>query len=253
MIEGNSLFHQICNNSTLNLIQDIGIPRSNRKNTVSSTTPSLKVILSSSTTVYELESHQSMYLSLPYPHAYSIRLTQNRVSGYQEPQSPTQVAILQQLTGFLRSGKYTGDIGGTPSKIVRVGHSFGSYISNALIATSPQLSDAAILTGIAYASAASGTFVEAFGLRIARLQAPGKWPGRDNEYLTWVDIAANAATFFHGGSYDEKVIQYTEGVKQPIAAAELITISSEDILPSRSPEFSAPVMVRSFPTPSIDP
>jgi pimeloyl-ACP methyl ester carboxylesterase len=97
---------------------------------------------------------------------------------------------------FLRSGKYTGTLG-SPSKIVHVGHSFGSCISNALIATTPQLSDAAILTGIGYTEVAtSGAFVEAFGLRIATLQAPGKWPGRDNEYVTWVDAPANAAAFF---------------------------------------------------------
>jgi hypothetical protein len=101
------------------------------------------------------------------------------------PQSFTQLAILQQLTTFLRSGKYIGDINDTPSKIIHVGHSFGSFLSNALIATTLHLSDGAILTRIAYANLASGTFVEAFALRIATIQAPGKWPGRDNEYLTW--------------------------------------------------------------------
>ncbi|KAE8446761.1 hypothetical protein EG329_011666 [Mollisiaceae sp. DMI_Dod_QoI] len=170
----------------------------------------------------------------------------SKVSGYEEPQSPTQLAILQQLTIFLRSGKYTGDIDGTPSKIVHVGHSFGSAISNALIATSPQLSDAAILAGIAYdPEVASGTFVEALALRIATLQAPGKWPGRDNEYLTWADSAANVAAFFIGGSYDEEVLWYTEDNKQPIAAAKLITIGSEQILPRKSLGFTKPVMVLS--------
>jgi len=130
--------------------------------------------------------------------------------------------------------------------IVHVGHSFGSYISNALIATAPHLSDAAILTGIAYAGLGSGTFVEAFALRIARLQAPGKWPGRDNEYLTWADTAANVAAFFIGGIYDEEILWYTEDVKQPIAAAELISIGSEQILPMRSLNFTKPVMVHLF-------
>ncbi|KAE9366363.1 hypothetical protein N431DRAFT_472908 [Stipitochalara longipes BDJ] len=169
----------------------------------------------------------------------------SKVSGYEVPQSLTQLAILQQLTTLLRSGKYTGDINGKPSKIAHVGHSFGSFISNALIATTPHLSDAAILTGIGYADLASGTFVEAFALRIATLQAPGKWPGRDNEYLTWADTAANVATFFIGGSYDEEVLWYTEDVKQPMAAVEIITIGSDLILPMKAPGFTNPVMVLS--------
>ncbi len=85
--------------------------------------------------------------------------------------------------------------------------------------------------------------MEAFALRIATLQAPGKWSGRDNEYLTWADSAANAAAFFIGGSYDEEILWYTEDNKQPIAAAELITIGSEQILPRKSLGFTKPVMV----------
>jgi len=181
-----------------------------------------------------------MHLSLPYPHVNSIRITQNRASGYNESQALTQVAILQQLTTFLRSGKYTGDLG-TPSKIVHVGHSFGSYISHLTIATSPQLSDGAILTGIGFTEVATaGAFVEAFALRIATEQAPGRWPGRDNEYVTWVDAPANAAAFFRGGSYDPEVLWYTEGTKQPFAAIELLTLIFP---PPGALEFTKPVMV----------
>jgi hypothetical protein len=62
-------------------------------------------------------------------------------------------------------------------------------------------------------------------LRIATLQAPGKWPGRDNEYVTLVDAPANAAAVFQGGSYDEEIIWYTEAVKQPMAVIELLTLT----------------------------
>jgi pimeloyl-ACP methyl ester carboxylesterase len=188
-----------------------------------------------------------MHLSLSYPHIDFIRLTQDRISGYEESQALTQFAILQQLTTFLRSGKYTGTLG-TPSKIVHIGHSFGSCISNALIDTTPQLSDAAILTGIGYTEVpTSGAFVEAFGLRIATLQAPGKWPGRDNEYVTWVDAPANPAAFFQGGSYDEEVLWYTEAAKQPLAAVELLTLY---FLPKISLGFTKPVLVRTIIYPS---
>jgi pimeloyl-ACP methyl ester carboxylesterase len=144
------------------------------------------------------------------------------------------------MTTLLRSGKYTGTLG-TPLKIVHVGHSFGSYLTNALIATTPALSDAAILTGMAYGEN-SGPLLEAFGLRIATELAPGRWNGRDNEYLTWVDAFANAATFYYPNSYDKEVLWYTEDVKQPLAAIELLTIGA---LRFNAPNFAGPVVVSS--------
>ncbi|CZR60457.1 uncharacterized protein PAC_10353 [Phialocephala subalpina] len=84
-----------------------------------------------------------------------------------ESQGAAQIAILQQMTGFIREGRYTGSFG-KPSKIVHVGHSFGSFISNALIATTPKLSDAAILTGIGYSNGDKlRNFLEGWALRIA--------------------------------------------------------------------------------------
>jgi pimeloyl-ACP methyl ester carboxylesterase len=167
-------------------------------------------------------------------------LTWPRVSGYNDPQAQIQLAILQQLTSLLRAGKYTGVLG-VPGKLVHVGHSFGSFLSNALVATTPELSDAAILTGIAYGSA-SMTFIEAWGLRIATQIAPGRWNNRDNGYLTWVDAFGNAAVFFYPGSYDTEVLWYTEDVKQPLAAIELLTPSA---LRLRAVGFTRPVMVGS--------
>jgi len=96
---------------------------------------------------------------------------------------------------------------GTPSKIVHIGHSFGSFLTNALIVTTPELSDAAILTGMAYSGSTPGASVEAFGLRIATELSPGRWSGRDSGYLTWVDIFANAAVFFYPNSFDKEIIQ----------------------------------------------
>lgn len=147
------------------------------------------------------------------------------------------------MTSFLRSGQYTGTLG-KPSKLVHVGHSFGSSLSNALIATTPQLSDAAILTGIAYNGTQFGTVLESFGLRIATGQAPGKWTGRDNGYLTWVDAPANAVAFYKGGSYDKEVLWYSENNKQPIAIIEFLTLAT---LPAAALAFTGPTMVSPIP------
>lgn len=119
-----------------------------------------------------------------------------------------------------------------------IGHSFGSFLSNALLATSPSLSDGAILTGLGYS--AGGASFEAWSARIAAQLSPGKWPGRDLHYVTWIDSFANAATFFFGDSYSKKVLAYTEYVKQPLAVIELLTLQT---LPLAAHNFFGPVMV----------
>ncbi|KAH7407607.1 Alpha/Beta hydrolase protein [Cadophora sp. MPI-SDFR-AT-0126] len=162
----------------------------------------------------------------------------SKVSGYDEPQSTAQLAILQQLTSLVRAGHYTGSFG-APSKVVHVGHSYGSLISNGLIATTPGLSDGAILTGIAYRPN-SGAFLKAWGFRIAAHQAPGKWPGLDNNYVTGVDAAGNAAAFLHGNSFSKEMAWYAESIKQPVASVELLTFTA---VQQKATKFTKPLMV----------
>jgi pimeloyl-ACP methyl ester carboxylesterase len=166
-------------------------------------------------------------------------LIKSRVSGYDGAQALTQLSILQQLSILLKSGQYTGSIG-TPSKIAHVGHSFGSFLSQALITTRPDLSDAAILTGLAWEPSTQGTAIESLALRIASTVSEEKWPGLDNQYLTAVDVVGNAAFFFHGESYDKQLLWYSDYVSQPLAAIELLTGSSLVTAPA---SFEGPVMV----------
>lgn len=142
------------------------------------------------------------------------------------------------MTLLLRNGNYNGTFG-KPSKIVHIGHSYGSQLSNGLIATTPGLSDGAILTGIAYGKT-SGSFLKEWGFRIAAQQAPGKWPGVDNNYITGVDGYANSATFFHGDSSSKEIAWYNEDIKQPVASIELLTFT---VLPQQAPGFIKPLMV----------
>ena len=61
-----------------------------------------------------------------------------KVSGY-ENQSANQGALLSKIVKDIKAGKWTGEV--HAKKVVLVGHSFGSYISNALIAAEPDLVD----------------------------------------------------------------------------------------------------------------
>ena len=97
-----------------------------------------------------------------------------------------------------------------------------------------------LLTGLAWESASIGPALESMGLRIANTRNEGKWVGLDNHYLTAVDVAANAAFFLKGGSYDKQVLWYADFVSQPLAVIELLTLQS---LASGPSEFGGPVMV----------
>jgi alpha-beta hydrolase superfamily lysophospholipase len=97
---------------------------------------------------------------------------------------------LQQLVIHIRAGKFSS----TPRKVVLVGHSFGSVVSNALLAATPNLVDGAILTGIGYDIPSSAPALESLQPRLARLQS-SVWNKLDSGYATWVDIFANVNTY----------------------------------------------------------
>jgi pimeloyl-ACP methyl ester carboxylesterase len=105
-----------------------------------------------------------------------------------------QASIVGKLVTLIRSGKFCSP----PSKVVLLGHSLGSAISNAVLRSDPGLVDAAVLTGIAYYGIDSVPSLEAKQLRLAKLQNPAKWSKFDGGYSTWVDIFANIEGYdFH--------------------------------------------------------
>lgn len=103
-------------------------------------------------------------------------------------QGAIQVDILDQISKQIRAGKYTGTIG-VPKKIILVGHSFGSAISAASVAKTPDIADAVVLTGLAFTQDLA-VVTEAMAPRVASFQDK-KWKGLDAGYLTSADIYAN--------------------------------------------------------------
>ncbi|RDW83518.1 hypothetical protein BP5796_05009 [Coleophoma crateriformis] len=165
--------------------------------------------------------------------------TKSAVSGYSDPQASTQLAILKSLTDDLKKGLYAGDIG-QPSKIVHIGHSYGSILTHTLVSTYPNISDGIVLTGQTTNVTDFPAFFEAARLDIANTVSPGKYQGLDSGYLVYADIIGNAAAFFHPGNYDKEILWYTQDIAQPSAIMEFITGQPKDL---GSTEFTGPVMV----------
>ncbi|KAE8447325.1 hypothetical protein EG329_010883 [Mollisiaceae sp. DMI_Dod_QoI] len=163
------------------------------------------------------------------------------ISGY-TTQVSLQTTILAQLVNLTRSGHFASATTPPPTKVILLGHSFGSVVSNYLLSTFPSLVDGAILTGIGYHVPDSDVAFEAWQPRLARLQSPGRWRQLDGGWVTWVDIWANVNTFFKAPFYDQKVVEYAEANKQPFALMEVISLSITDL---HSPNFTGPVLVMS--------
>jgi pimeloyl-ACP methyl ester carboxylesterase len=139
----------------------------------------------------------------------------------------------------LKQGRYTGKIG-QPSKIVHVGHSFGSYLTHSLIGAYPTISDGVVLTGIGYNVTDFPEFFEAARLNIANTVSPGKYTGLDSGYLAFADAVGNAASFFHAGNFDKEILWYTQDIAQPPAIMEFITGSPTEL---GAVEFTGPVSI----------
>ena len=74
---------------------------------------------------------------------------------YTVVQAPLELEILRQITTMARNGTLVDSTKqpagyGVLDKIVHVGHSFGSFLTSAFIATYPSLSDEAIITGVGH-------------------------------------------------------------------------------------------------------
>jgi pimeloyl-ACP methyl ester carboxylesterase len=113
----------------------------------------------------------------------------SRVSGYVN-NGNVQVAILEQLVNYIRGGKLsTAYIPVKPQKVILVGHSYGSVLSNALLAANPDIADGAVLTGWNYAF--NAPFVLAsVQLRIANQLYPAQYKGYDTGALCFMDLYA---------------------------------------------------------------
>ncbi|KAL9045866.1 MAG: hypothetical protein Q9214_001165, partial [Letrouitia sp. 1 TL-2023] len=162
-----------------------------------------------------------------------------KVSGYVN-QISTQVSILAILTKSIRAGQFTGEIG-VPSSVVLVGHSFGSFTSNALVAAQPSIANSIVMTGYSLAGGNTEIFFEAS--RVAAIQNHKKFGELDSGYITSADVYPTISEFFKAPDYERDVAIFAESSKAPYAIAELISISPPFLPPLNASLFSGPALV----------
>lgn len=161
----------------------------------------------------------------------------SEISGYVN-QALIQMDILRQLSSLVRSGTLTQL--GVPKSVVLAGHSFRSFISNALLGVDPGAPDAAVMTGLAYIGNATNydLVLEALNPRIASTEKKA-WTSLDTGYLTWVDVYANIINFFKAPFCTIDTAKFAESTEQPFAIMELLSLLA---LKYSAPKFTGPVL-----------
>lgn len=139
----------------------------------------------------------------------------------------------------------SGAIGGKSyTNVVHVGHSYGSIISNGLVAMSPNASQGLVLTGYSSNGAYVPATLAGWDLQLASLNKPDRFGVGSNSplpngYLLTGTIRANQLAFFKYPQFDPVLLSYAEARKQPVTVGELITLAA-GIVPTK---FTGPVHV----------
>ncbi|KAI4150384.1 MAG: hypothetical protein L6R39_002277 [Caloplaca ligustica] len=143
---------------------------------------------------------------------------------YDVVQAGLELDILRQLTVMARNGALqsaTGPSHDSPSRIIHVGHSFGSFLTSAFIATYPDLSDAAIITGYVATQYLGAVGYSPWSVQYAATADPpfDRGPG-----YVLCQKSGIQNIFFAGDphtAFTKEMLDYGDAIKQPVPVGEL--------------------------------
>ncbi|KAH7086078.1 Alpha/Beta hydrolase protein [Paraphoma chrysanthemicola] len=183
---------------------------------------------------YQPKDHS--YVDATLKAGYSI-LTYDRLGvgqsdhpdAYTVVQAPLELEILRQLTLMARNGSLYDfasharpsmpafDNLAKPSKIVHIGHSFGSFLTSAFLATYPNLTDGGIITGYLFSLLLASTGSTTFSVEYA-----GKQYNRPSGYVVCKENGIQ--NIFFGGNtstaFTPELLAYGDSIKQPVPIGE---------------------------------
>ncbi|GAB1744098.1 hypothetical protein NU219Hw_g1129t1 [Hortaea werneckii] len=137
-------------------------------------------------------------------------------------QTGLEIAIARTLAQSLRKGDFAKK---SFDKVVGVGHSFGSIITEAITASTPSTFDAAILTGFSVDTNGIAPFISGLNLAIAKENSPFRFPFLSTGYLISSNIISQQTGFFRAPGFDPRILQRAENTKQTFTVGELFTLA----------------------------
>ena len=152
-------------------------------------------------------------------------------------QAPLELEIANELIAMLRGGHF----GGVKfCKVLGVGHSFGSVLTEAVTAAYPSSLDAAILTGYSVNSTGYPSFLSGQNLAIASELQPYRFNDLENAYLVSSTAIATQIGFFHAPGFDPIIFSKADSSKSTITIGELF---SSSVIAAPATNFTGPVAV----------
>ncbi|KAL9528606.1 hypothetical protein SMMN14_07957 [Sphaerulina musiva] len=136
-------------------------------------------------------------------------------------QAPLEVEIAHQLIQMLRAGKF-----GHFSKVVGVGHSFGSIITQAITSQYPADLDAAVLTGFTGNSSAVAPFLLSLNLALASNNAPYRFASVPADYLVSSSAISAQIGFLRTPGFDPSILNLAEATKGTTTFGELFSLTA---------------------------
>jgi hypothetical protein len=136
-------------------------------------------------------------------------------NAYSILQTEIQAAVLKELTKLIRSGSLHADLPKPIGRVLHVGHSFGSALSNILIARNPELSDGVVLTGLSHNLTVGSQFPASTNFHFAKEDQRERFGNLSTGILTWADELALQYNFFKYPYFDPEVLAYAEAQKWP--------------------------------------
>ncbi|KAJ2916917.1 hypothetical protein MD484_g3486, partial [Candolleomyces efflorescens] len=139
--------------------------------------------------------------------------------GISKVQTATEVEIAAQLAKYLRGNPQ----GHNFSRVIGIGHSYGSVQLVGVAGKYGNLLDATILTGFSTSDQFVLPAIATFGWEIASLNNPKRFGGLQSSYITPHDISNIQQNFFRFGNYDPAILQAAEDTKWTATLGELLT------------------------------
>ncbi|KAH8892783.1 hypothetical protein GQ53DRAFT_718383 [Thozetella sp. PMI_491] len=209
----------------------------------------------------EIQPEKYSYLDAAIERGYSV-LTYDRIgtgksdkpNAYDIVQAPTEIEALAGLTKLARSGKLissskvlsAADSKGVvadfrPSKIVHVGHSYGSLLISSMLVQYGDLGDGAILSGYFFSSEQGKIDVGHFDHEFAKEHDPVRFGEYPSGYFVLTTESDLQKLYFRKGGFEPELLTYAEKIKQPEGVG---IYGSEGIyMPEAAPEFKGPVQL----------
>ncbi|KAK4032179.1 hypothetical protein C8A01DRAFT_41389 [Parachaetomium inaequale] len=207
----------------------------------------------------EVKPAEYSYVNAAVKKGYSI-LTYDRLGtgksekpdAYDLVQIPTEIEILAGLTKLARSGKLisSSKILSTssnttipdvkPSKVVHVGHSFGSFLVALMLSKYGTLSDGAILSSFLLTKLPMIDVLH-YDHDFARQHDPVRFAEYGSGYFVLNTESCLQKLFFRKGAFEPELLSYTNKIKQPEAVGTYASEGTSSFAPAA--QFKGPIQL----------